>query len=394
MRKYFTFLFTFLYCSIFAQVTLNEIVYDPPTGNADGGNTAGEWIELHGTAGTDIGCYIVTDGDWTITIPSGTTIPTDGFFVIGKATYANTPGGNGTTALDLDVETCGCTTGSKVMELTNSGEFVGIYNPAATPSLLDGVIYESPSAGNLPANEGTINSASTTGCSSENIDIAGSAGSYNSTGAGNNVGVARTSDGTGSWVYLDETEVTPNGSNALGLPIELINFEANVIEADVQLKWATGSEYNNAYFLIEHSWDGVTFDEIGRVEGAGTISIQQTYNFLHIDVEKGVHYYRLKQVDFDGKNENSEILAVQTLGKNEIKVYPTVVENSFTIEAGTAFGNTAFFEIFDISGKKIQNGDFYEKDNFLKIDTSNWNQGHYIIQIIQKGQRITRRIIK
>ena len=394
MRNFFFLISIFFSFPFFAQVSLNEIVYDPPTGNADGGNTAGEWIELFGTAGTDISCFVVTDGDWTITIPSGTTIPTDGYYVIGKATYANTPGGNGTTALDLDVETCGCTTGSKVMELTNSGEFVGIYDAAATPSLLDGVIYESPSAGNLPANGGSITSAVTGVCNAETIDIVGSAASYNSTGAGGDVAIARDADGTGTWGYLDETEVTPNATNAVGLPIELISFEAHVIDENIQLKWATASELNNEYFIVEHSFDGISFKEIGREEGAGTISTVQTYYYIDFEVSSGVHYYRLKQVDFDGKNDHSEIISVQILGENEVKVFPTVVENSFTMEAGTVFGKNAFYEIFDISGKKIQNGVLNEDENSLQINTSNWYNGHYIVQIIQRGNRITQRLIK
>jgi len=81
-------------------------------------------------------------------------------------------------------------------------------------------------------------------------------------------------------------------------------------------------------------------------------------------------------------------------GENEIKVFPTIVENSFTMEAGAAFGKSAFYEIFDISGKKVQNGQLNENDDSVKINTSNWKNGHYFIQITQRGERNTQRLIK
>ncbi len=395
MRQIFTFLFIGFYFTSFAQVTLNEIIYDPPTGFADGSNTAGEWVELFGTAGTDIGCYVLTDGDWSVTIPAGTLIPSDGIYVIGNATYANTPGPNGSTAVDLDVETCGCTTGANIMGLTNTGEFVGLYNPATTPSLVDGVIYESPSTGNLPENAVAITTAAITGCPSQTIDIAASASSYVSVGSGGNVGIARPLDGTGPWEYINASEATPNvGNSTLPLPIELLTFEASARNKGVMLKWVTASELDNEYFIIQHSVDGVDFDEIGIQEGEGTTAVQQTYTFTHRDVNKGIHYYRIIDVDFDGNKEKSEIISLQIIGENEIVVYPTVVENSFTIETGSSFGQQAFFEIIDISGRKIQKGILNKDDNSFQINTSDWHNGHYIIQVVQKGNWEIHRVIK
>src|SRR6185369_13902085 len=72
----------------------------------------------------------------------------------------------------------------------------------------------------------------------------------------------------------------------------------------VRLDWTTASEINNSYFTIERSLDGIAYEEIGRVEGAGNSTYDISYNYT--DQSPSAHatiYYRLKQTDFDGKHE-------------------------------------------------------------------------------------------
>jgi hypothetical protein len=94
------------------------------------------------------------------------------------------------------------------------------------------------------------------------------------------------------------------------LPVELIFFEANVVGRDVRLDWATATEKNNDYFAIERSSDGRNFREIGRVEGNGNNSDRLNYSFTENN-PSGTLFYRLKQVDFDGSFEYSEVRRVQ-----------------------------------------------------------------------------------
>jgi hypothetical protein len=88
------------------------------------------------------------------------------------------------------------------------------------------------------------------------------------------------------------------------LPIELKNFKASIVGADVKLDWTTATETNNSYFTIERSADGTTYEEITRLEGSGNSTYDISYTYT--DLSPSAHstlYYRLRQTDFDGKFE-------------------------------------------------------------------------------------------
>ena len=89
------------------------------------------------------------------------------------------------------------------------------------------------------------------------------------------------------------------------LPIELLSFNAyfDPIQKSVLLNWETASELNNDYFTIERSEDGFVWNELKKIQGAGTSSEAITYSTIDHQPFFGISYYRLKQTDFDGKFE-------------------------------------------------------------------------------------------
>ncbi|NLR91952.1 T9SS type A sorting domain-containing protein [Flammeovirga agarivorans] len=90
------------------------------------------------------------------------------------------------------------------------------------------------------------------------------------------------------------------------LPVELIYFEAYEYESAVELIWETASEINNSHFVLEKSQDKVNWYEITQVQGMGNSNIAMNYSFMDENPYPGVSYYRLTQVDFDGKYEMFE----------------------------------------------------------------------------------------
>lgn len=101
------------------------------------------------------------------------------------------------------------------------------------------------------------------------------------------------------------------------LPIELtLLYGICVDENMVELRWQTASETNNSYFVILRSFDGVHFEEIGTVAGAGTTTEMHNYEYYDTDDNNGIVYYKLRQVDYDGNYTDSKVIAVQTCGKN------------------------------------------------------------------------------
>ncbi len=100
------------------------------------------------------------------------------------------------------------------------------------------------------------------------------------------------------------------GTAGLPLPVTWLYYEAQLNDREVVLRWSTAMEENNDYFAVEHSLDGVHFQTIGLVMGAGISRIARHYTFTHGSPAAGYNYYRLRQVDFDGRTEYTPVMAV------------------------------------------------------------------------------------
>lgn len=97
------------------------------------------------------------------------------------------------------------------------------------------------------------------------------------------------------------------------LPVEMINFSAQVINKDVGLQWTTASESNSDYFDVEYSYDGIEFTAIDRLKAVGNSHTATNYSYRHSNIllnAFGPLYYRLRQVDLDGSEEISDIVSV------------------------------------------------------------------------------------
>lgn len=99
------------------------------------------------------------------------------------------------------------------------------------------------------------------------------------------------------------------------LPIELLSFKAvltnNNFSSDVNCFWATASEINNDFFTIERSNDGVHFEVLAMIKGAGNSISLLNYSFIDSSPLSGTSYYRLTQTDFNGTQSSSQIVSVE-----------------------------------------------------------------------------------
>ena len=94
------------------------------------------------------------------------------------------------------------------------------------------------------------------------------------------------------------------------LPIELISFGGENIGSSNLLEWSTASEINNDYFLLERSEDGYNWEKVTRVNGAGNSTQILNYRFNDYRYTNVLNYYRLSQVDFDGRSETFNVIAM------------------------------------------------------------------------------------
>ena len=134
------------------------------------------------------------------------------------------------------------------------------------------------------------------------------------------------------------------------LPIVLLNFNASLNNRKVDLTWQTASEHNNDYFTIEKSEDGEHFEPIANIDGAGNSNSLLSYSTIDPNPANGYTYYRLKQTDFDGAFDYSEIRSVYLGATDELSVYP----NPSTGIVNFTAQQEGLFSLFTSDGKLIQ----------------------------------------
>jgi hypothetical protein len=112
-------------------------------------------------------------------------------------------------------------------------------------------------------------------------------------------------------------------------PINLTTFTASKVEKNVHLNWTTSTEKNNSHFLIQKSSDGVNFENIARVAGKVNATTTSQYSYTDLDVAKTNLYYRLQQVDLNGKSTLSNVVLIKNTKENtvELSVYPNPIVN-------------------------------------------------------------------
>lgn len=103
------------------------------------------------------------------------------------------------------------------------------------------------------------------------------------------------------------------------LPVELAYFDGIYDEGANKLVWQTLTERNSSHFNLYRSIDGINWDEIGNVKSHGNSTSPINYNYDDIDFRNGINYYKLRQVDFDGKFEEYKMIAINNT-KSSIKI--------------------------------------------------------------------------
>ena len=180
------------------------------------------------------------------------------------------------------------------------------------------------------------------------------------------------------------------------LPVELTSFESKVIDNNsVILFWNTASEENNSHFIIEHSRDGQRFNEIGQKTGMGTTTIPHTYSMRHERLAKGFHYYRLKQVDFDGKYEYSNIISAKLkLTLKDISIAPNPAMEKVTVFIDTPISIAASYQLVNMQKEIMLERTVAEGNSSFQIDMTDLPAGVYFMRFYVDQQVITKKIVK
>ena len=187
------------------------------------------------------------------------------------------------------------------------------------------------------------------------------------------------------------------------LPVELLDFTAQCFEdKTVKIDWSTASENNSSYFEVRKSIDGYTWNTINTIPAAGNSTQLLEYSMLDREISLNNVYYRLNQVDIDGKSELFDVVTsncIESELNNLLSTYPNPSNTEFFVDFNSEnIEGEGVLSITDSRGVlvyskavKIEKG-----NNFYTIGETNVNDGVYYINLHsdQFKSNVVKHIIK
>lgn len=192
----------------------------------------------------------------------------------------------------------------------------------------------------------------------------------------------------------------PGAPPTILLPMDLMTFEAKRVEKDVQLNWITQNEIDVDYYTLEKSSDGGQFEVINQQSAIGNgRSNDNNYNYLDTRPYVGVNYYRLGQVDVDGTQTYSRVVAINFEEKTQpvITLAPNPAQNNLTVDYNTSEEGTISIEVYDVIGQLMSSSTDLPVEkggNIILLNVREYPNGVYILRVKQGGQASTRRFVK
>ena len=207
---------------------------------------------------------------------------------------------------------------------------------------------------------------------------------------------------TGS-VYSDYSDVVV----VAVVPVELVSFSADVSDQSVRLSWVTASETNNMGFEVERApsvsppkGETLVWERIGFVDGNGTTTETKTYSFQDKNVNKGKYQYRLKQIDFDGTFEYSDVVEVEVdfmpreyvLEQN----YPNPFNPGTKISWQSPVGSRQTLKVYDVLGNEVTTlvDEYREAGKYdVEFNSQGLSSGVYFYRLQTEGFTSTRKMV-
>lgn len=175
------------------------------------------------------------------------------------------------------------------------------------------------------------------------------------------------------------------------IPVELTSFAATTVSKDVVLSWTTASETNNQGFQVERKSSNGEFEAIGFVAGSGTTTELQSYGFVDANLNSGSYSYRLRQIDFDGSFEYSNVIEVEVALPTVYSMeqnFPNPFNPSTTIQFSIAEASFVTLKVFNVLGEEVVtllNNEIAQGVHEINFNASTLNSGVYFYQISAKG---------
>jgi len=197
----------------------------------------------------------------------------------------------------------------------------------------------------------------------------------------------------GNNLFVDNIAVTGTSY----VPLNFISFTGfATAENNIQLNWKTANEVNCQSFVVEKSTDAINFKEIGSLDAKN--GKENYYSLLDLKSTVEKNYYRIKQVDKDGKitYSNTILVSLKKLLINSISLFPNPVKDKLTLNINAATKNQASIKIIDATGRVVlkQNADLVVGNQSISLNASNLSAGIYTITVNFGEETISQKLIK
>ena len=200
--------------------------------------------------------------------------------------------------------------------------------------------------------------------------------------------------------FTDEGTVIINPEEG-PLPVTLSRFTASLLQENkVQLDWGTSMEINCSRFVVERSNDANSFSAVATVAGNGTTSLYHNYSALDdiSSVTGNTVYYRLRQIDIDGKAHFSNVIALKIKKSNQlVTVSPNPFTSYINVNMNWDESEEISARIINLQGKIVASKTVQvnKGSNYVRIDNlSNLPSGNYILQLVSPNGKIIQKIMK
>ena len=161
------------------------------------------------------------------------------------------------------------------------------------------------------------------------------------------------------------------------LPIELGSFDVQRQNDLRRVRWTTWSESNSSHFNVQISVDGKQFEKIGRVDASGFSNNLVEYSFSSTFEQKStLEYYRLEQVDFDGKRHYSNVVVIELSDQSKVFLYPNPLDDGRLTLSGHNIGSQ--YRILSSDGRLLEQGILLQE--FQELDLRSLTTGLYLVE--------------
>lgn len=185
---------------------------------------------------------------------------------------------------------------------------------------------------------------------------------------------------------------------AAPLPIELLDFSAACDNDKVNITWITAAEVNNDYFTLDKTDDGLNFESVAIVDGAGNSSVQNNYSWTDHQPYSGNSYYRLSQTDFDGTTKTYNIIQpvcedAELPDLSIVNVFSS--NNQYELNFNTSYEGQHNIKVYNAIGTLLFSEEKYfsKGNNFENMDLMKFSEGIYIVSITNKYNSAYKKVI-